>query len=162
MAACGTLAGALFSHSILFPSTMAFFATFSTPDTRLTPTLENTFDLYKNMLLGMVAVFQLPTLVFFLARLRLVTAGFLWRHIKYAILIVFIAAALLTSSPDPWNQTIVAAPMLAMYVLSIGVAWVVRPRDAGVPPDSPARHLALLIAAFVTRQTVRLQTAPRV
>src|SRR5437773_2683333 len=77
---------------------------FDSPRMRLMPRVEDTFELYKNMLIGMVAVFQIPTLVFFLARLQLVTARFLWRHIKYAILISFVAAAALTPSADPWNQ----------------------------------------------------------
>jgi sec-independent protein translocase protein TatC len=81
----GTLAGALFSHYVLFPSMMAFFWTFDSPRMRLMPRFEDTFELYKNILIGMVLVFQIPTLVFFLARIRLVTARFLWRHIKYAI-----------------------------------------------------------------------------
>jgi sec-independent protein translocase protein TatC len=124
----GTLAGALFSHYLLFPSMMAFFWTFDSPRMRFMPRVEDTFELYKNILIGMVAVFQIPTLVFFLARMQLVTARFLWRHIKYAILISFIAAAALTPSPDPWNQKMFAAPMIGLYVLSIGIAWIVAPR----------------------------------
>lgn len=80
------------------------------------------------MLLGMVAVFQIPTIVFFLARMRLVTARFLWRHIKYAILLIFIIAAVLTPTGDPWNQTVFAAPMVVLYLVSILIAWAVAPR----------------------------------
>ena len=65
------------------------------------------------MLLGMVVVFQIPTVVFFLAKMGMVTARFLWRNTKYAILIIFIIAAVVTPSSDPWNQTIFAAPMIA-------------------------------------------------
>jgi len=70
LATCGTLAGALFSHYVLFPSMVAFFGTFDSPRMRLMPRVEDTFDLYKNMLIGMMAVFQIPTLVLFLARLQ--------------------------------------------------------------------------------------------
>jgi sec-independent protein translocase protein TatC len=66
------------------------------------------------MLLAMVVVFQFSTIVFFLARLRMVTARFLWRRIQYAVLIIFIAAAVLTPAPDPWNQFVLAAPMLVV------------------------------------------------
>jgi Sec-independent protein translocase protein (TatC) len=76
-----------------------------------------------------VAVFQIPALVFFLARMGLVTPRMLWRNAHYATLVIFIAAAVLTSSPDWWNQAIVAAPMLAMYLLSIVVAWLAAPRN---------------------------------
>ena len=64
----------------------------------------------------MVLVFQIPTLAFFLAKIRLITARFLWRNIRYAVLIIFIAAAVLTPSPDPWNMGIFAAPMLCLYL----------------------------------------------
>src|SRR5204863_4612178 len=124
----GSLGGALFSHYILFPAMIAFLGTFNPALMKFTPRVEDTIDLYKNLLIGMVVVFQMPTLVFFLAKMHLVTARFLWRHIKYAILIIFIVAAVLTPSTDPWNQTVFAAPMVALYIVSIGIAWLVGPR----------------------------------
>jgi sec-independent protein translocase protein TatC len=69
----------------------------------------------------------MPTAVFFLAKMGLVSARFLWSNIKYAILIIFILAAVLTPSGDPWNQTVFAAPMVILYLLSIGIAWMVAP-----------------------------------
>jgi sec-independent protein translocase protein TatC len=93
------------------------------------PRLEDTFDLYTKMLLGMGVVFQLPTIVFFLAKMRLVTAKFLWSHGKYAILIAYVIAAVITPTGDPMNQTIFAAPMIVLYFLSIIIAWVVNPRS---------------------------------
>ncbi len=59
-------------------------------------------------------MFQIPTLVYFLAKMRLVTGRFLWRQIKYAILLIFIIAAVLTPSTDPWNQIVFAAPMVGL------------------------------------------------
>jgi sec-independent protein translocase protein TatC len=155
MAAGGTVAGALFGHYVLFPSTIAFFATFDSAAMKLMPRVEDTFGLYRNMLLGMIAVFQLPTLVFFLALIRVVTARWLWRHIKYAILVSFIAAALLTSSADPWNQAIMAGPMIALYVVSIGIAWLVglRYRQEPGPIDSP--KLRLVVTATMIDQARR-------
>jgi sec-independent protein translocase protein TatC len=78
---------------------MTFFGAFSSSLVRFMPRVEETFDQYLKMLLAMVLVFQIPTIVFFLAKMRLVTARFLWRNIKYAILVIFIIAAVLTSSP---------------------------------------------------------------
>ena len=89
----GTIAGALFGNYVLFPGMMKFFSTFSSKHLIMMPSINDTFDHYIRMMIGMVVVFQMPTLVFFLARLRLVTARFLWRHIKYAILVIFIVAA---------------------------------------------------------------------
>jgi Sec-independent protein secretion pathway component TatC len=100
----------------------------------------------------MVIVFQMPTLVLFLARLRLVTARFLWRHIKYAILGSFVAAALLTSSSDPWNQAMFAAPMMLLYVVSIGVAWLAGPKRQKETPASSSTTLRLVIGAMVIEQ----------
>jgi sec-independent protein translocase protein TatC len=70
----------------------------------------------------------MPTIVLFLARMKVVTAGFLARHIKYAILIIFIVSALVTPTGDPGTQTIFAAPMIGLYLISIVIAWVVGPK----------------------------------
>ena len=124
----GTVAGALFSNYVLFPGMMKFFSTFSTAQVRMMPSINDTFDHYIWMMFGMVCVFQMPTLAFFLAKLRLVTARFLWRNFKYAILIIFVAAAVITPSGDMLTQTIFAAPMLGLYLLSIIIAWLVAPK----------------------------------
>src|SRR5207302_1802733 len=78
LTSAGTVAGALFSHYVLFPAMIGFFATFKSRHLTFMPRVEDTFDLYVNMVLGMVVVFQIPTLVLFLARMHLVTARFLW------------------------------------------------------------------------------------
>jgi len=149
----GTLGGVLFTHYVMFPAMMTFFASVSTGRLKFLPRLEDTFDLYLNMLLGMVVVFQIPTLVLFLAKMRLVTARFLWRHFQYAILIIFIIAAVLTPSVDPWNQTIFAVPMIGLYLISIGIAWLAAPRRPEAPSDAP--KLRLVIAATVLEQARR-------
>jgi sec-independent protein translocase protein TatC len=155
----GVIGGALFSHYVLFPAMIAFFGTFSSPAMKFTPRVEDTFELYKMMLIGMVVVFQIPTLVFFLARMRLVTARFLWRHIKYAILIIFVLAAVLTPTPDPWNQTVFALPMIGLYLISIGIAWMVAPRSEE-PSDGSHSTLRLVVAATVIDQTRKHQRRP--
>jgi len=127
----GFLAGAAFNHWVAFPFMMRFFASFNGTDLMFMPRLEDTFGLYAKMLLGMGIIFQMPTVVFFLAKLRLVTARFLWQHGKYAILIAYIIAAVITPTGDPMNQTIFAAPMILLYFLSILIAFVVNPRNRG-------------------------------
>jgi sec-independent protein translocase protein TatC len=128
MSSGGVVVGWLFSHYIVFPYMIAFFDTFSSTELEFRPRVADAFDLYAKMLLGMVLVFQMPTVVFFLAKMRMVTARFLAVNIKYAILIIFIAAAVLTPSSDPWNQTVFAAPMVVLYLISIGIAWLAAPR----------------------------------
>ena len=124
----GFVFGAAFNHYITFPFMMAFFASFNTPDLAFMPKLEDVFGLYTKMLIGMGIVFQMPTVVFFLAKMRLVTARFLASNFKYAVLIIFLAAAVITPTGDLMTQTIFAAPMLGLYILSIAIAWVVGPK----------------------------------
>jgi sec-independent protein translocase protein TatC len=162
MASAGAVGGFLFSHYVLFPGMVAFFAGFRTPHVQFVPRLEDTFDLYTNMTIGMVVVFQIPTLVLFLARLRLVTARFLWQHVKYAVLVSFIVAAVLTPSADPWNQTVFAMPMIALYVVSIAIAWIARPRGDAGENDSPFMRLvvaAMLLKRGVARRRVATSAA---
>jgi len=134
MSSGGVVAGWLFSHFIVFPYMIEFFGTFANANLQFMPKVETAFDLYTKMLLGMAIVFQMPTAVFFLAKMGLVSARWLWDNLKYAILIIFILAAVLTPSGDPWNQTVFAAPMIVLYVLSIGIAWMVAP---AVPRSDP-------------------------
>jgi sec-independent protein translocase protein TatC len=92
------------------------------------PKLEDVFGLYSKMLIGMGLVFQMPAVVFFMAKMRLVTAGFLIRNFKYAFLIIFVVAAVITPRGDMMTQGIFAAPMIALYLLSIVIAWVFGPK----------------------------------
>ena len=71
----------------------------------------------------------MPTIVFFLSKIGVVTAGFLARNIKYAILLIFIFAAVLTPTGDPVTLTMMATPMMVLYGLSIGIAWVFGRRE---------------------------------
>ncbi len=122
------LGGALFSHYAVFPLAWRFFAGFTTDYMEFLPRIAPVFSLYVRMLLAMGVVFQLPTLVFFLAKLGLVTPKFLIKNIKYAILIIFIIAAVLTPSADPVTQTAMAVPMMVLYGISIGIAWAFQKR----------------------------------
>ena len=155
----GGVSGTAFGHYIVFPYMMIFFGTFSSADLVFMPRIEDSFGLYVKMLIGMTIVFQIPTVVFFLAKMRLVTANFLWRNIKYAVLIIFIVAAVLTPSADPWNQAIFAAPMFGLYVLSIGIAWLVSPKRETTPAggtDGPAIRLVFAAATIdQARKTLR-------
>jgi Sec-independent protein secretion pathway component TatC len=74
------------------------------------------------------------------------------------VLLIFIAAALLTPSPDPWTQTVLAVPMLAMYAISIVIAWLAAPRKQA---DPPGPHLRLVVAAAVLDQARRAGRATR-
>ena len=124
----GVVGGALFNHFIMFPWMMSFFASFNTQDLLFMPKLDAVFSLYTKFLIAMAAVFQMPTLVFFLAKMRLVTARFLISQFKYAVLIIFIISAVITPTGDPVTQTVFAAPMVGLYLFGIIIAWVVGPK----------------------------------
>ena len=79
------------------------------------------------MLLAFGLTFELPVVTFFLARLGVVTHRTLIAWSRYAILVIFVVAAVLTPGPDVASQLLMAGPLLVLYVLSIGVAYVVAP-----------------------------------
>jgi len=122
--------GAIFSHYVAFPWTWKFFLSWQTEYMEFRPSIGEAFGLYVKMLLGFGLIFQMPTIVYFLARLGLVTAKFLLRHTKYAVLIIFIIAAVISPGTDVVSQCLMAGPMLALYALSILVAWAfAKPRN---------------------------------
>ena len=124
------ITGTLFGHYILFQVAWAFFAGFGAENeyVAFTPRLQDAFSLYVRLVLACGVIFQLPTLVFFLARMGVASPRFLIRNFKYAFLLCFVFAAILTPTPDPVTMTVMAGPMIALYVLSIGIAWVFRRR----------------------------------
>jgi sec-independent protein translocase protein TatC len=122
------IAGALFSHFLVFPWAWRFFAGFSTDYMQFMPRIGPVFGLYVKMALAMGVVFEMPTLVFFLARIGLVTPRFLIRNTKYAILVIFVIAAVMTPGPDVVSQALMAGPMVVLYGFSILVAWVFQKR----------------------------------
>ena len=116
--------GAAFSHYVVFPLTWTFFVSFTTDYLTFMPRIEPAFSLYIKMLLAFGAVFQMPTIVLFLAKMGVVTAGFLWRHTKYALLIIVIVSAVVT--PDGGGVSLVAmsVPLFFLYMFSILLAWI--------------------------------------
>jgi len=90
-------------------------------------TIEDYSSFFLSIILGLGISFEMPILIFFLAMFGIVSPKFLWKNIRYAILAVFIVAAVICPSPDPWTMCIYAIPMLALYLIGIGVAWWVHP-----------------------------------
>jgi sec-independent protein translocase protein TatC len=124
------VAGAAFNHYVVFRLAFAFLGSFRTEYMEFLPRIEPVFSLYSRMLLAFGLIFQMPVLVFTMARLGLITAGFLWRNTKYAILIIFIISAVVTPTSDVVTQTLMAAPMIVLYLASIIIAWLFgRDRD---------------------------------
>ncbi len=99
-------------------------------------TIEEYSGFFLSIILGLGISFELPILIFFLALFGIVSPKFLWKNIRYAVFIVFLVAAVICPSPDPWTMCIYAVPMLSLYVLGIGVAWWVHP-SAGRKGKTP-------------------------
>ncbi len=116
--------GALFAYFIVFPWACRFFLTLGR-DFQPVITVDQYFGFALKVILGIALVFELPTLVFFLAKMGLVTARWMVKNFKYAVLLVFVIAAVITPTPDVITQSIVAIPMLALYGFSILIALAV-------------------------------------
>ncbi|HMA54018.1 MAG TPA: twin-arginine translocase subunit TatC [Acidobacteriota bacterium] len=116
--------GAAFGYFLVFPWACRFFITIG-KDFQAVLTPDQYLGFSMKVLLGIALVFELPTLIFFLAKMGLITARWMVRNFKYAVLVVFIIAAVITPTPDPVTQSIVAIPMLALYGLGILIALVV-------------------------------------
>jgi sec-independent protein translocase protein TatC len=125
------IAGGLFGHYVLFPLTFRFLGEYAGGDMSFKPKVSEYFDFYAWFVLGLGLVFQLPVVIFVLSRIGLVTAGFLLRMSKYALLVCFLVSAVVTPSGDIVTQSILAVPMMALYMLGVAVAWVFgKPRRA--------------------------------
>jgi sec-independent protein translocase protein TatC len=128
------LAGGYFGFKIVFPQALGFLIHFGRG---LQPmiTIGEYTSLFLSIVLGMGLVFELPILIFFLALMGIITAGFMWKNFRYAILVIFIIAAIVSPTPDVLNMCIFAAPMIALYALSIGIAWAVHPKQRRARQD---------------------------
>jgi sec-independent protein translocase protein TatC len=119
-------AGAYFGHRVAFRVTWEFLAQMAKTLNFMnwTPTAASAFSLYLRIVIGLGLVFQMPTVIYVLARFGIVSSRFLIKNFKYAVLIIFIVAAVASPGQDPFSQLVFAAPMLVLYVISIGVAWL--------------------------------------
>ena len=82
------------------------------------------FDLFVNVILGVGLVFELPVLIFFLTLLRLASPAFLVRHSRYAILVIFILAAIVTPTPDVFNMMLFAMPMCLLFYVGVFAGYL--------------------------------------
>ncbi len=120
--------GGYFGYAVAFPMVANFLVSTGTD---FTPVLkiEDYLDIVSKILLGMGLVFETPLLIFFLARIGVVDEKWLLAKFRYAVLIIFIIAAVITPTPDIPTQTAFALPMCALYLLGVGLAWAFKKRD---------------------------------
>ena len=120
------LAGGLFAYKMVYPAALDFLIGWSAQFKPMITIGEYT-DLFLTIIVGLGIVFEMPILVFFLSLMGIVTAGWMWRNLRYSILVIFIIAAVITPTTDIMNMCIFAAPMIVLYLISIAIAWFVHP-----------------------------------
>jgi sec-independent protein translocase protein TatC len=117
--------GGLFGYFVAFRYGLRFLLSIGVQkDITTVISVNEYFDMFVNVILGVGLVFELPVLIFFLILLRIVTPGFLVRHSRYAILINFIIAAVVTPTPDIFNMTLFALPMCVLYYLGVFLGYL--------------------------------------
>lgn len=121
--------GALFGHTVVFPLMFRFFSTFDSEIVQSAWTMSEVFSLTTRMFLAFGVSFELPVVVFFLSAAGIVDAPKLLRGTPYATLVIVIVAAVLTP-PDWVSQIMLAIPMVALYLVGVGVAYAFGSRKA--------------------------------
>jgi len=125
MASVFFVMGCAFAYYVAFPRAANFLLGVATAgNLRPLVTADDYFDLIIIIMLGLGVVFEIPTVTFFTSRLGLVSPGMLLKVWRYAVVVMFIIAAVLTPTTDIPNMLVFAAPMLLLYFLSVGIAWV--------------------------------------
>ena len=127
---CATLffiGGAYFCYRFVLPIAFKYFIEqYETMGVNPAIRVGEYFTFFFRMVLAFGATFELPVFTFFLVQIGLWDHRFMLKNFRYAILVIFVAPAMLTPTPDGINQSLLALPMLVLYVVSIGVAYVWR------------------------------------
>ena len=121
------LGGAWFGYHYVFPGALDVLINGFGHKFHAMLTIDDYTGFFLAIVLGLGITFELPIIIFFLALFGIVDAKFLIRHIRYAILIIFIIAGIICPTPDPLSMCIFAAPMLVLYMLGVGAAFIVHP-----------------------------------
>jgi sec-independent protein translocase protein TatC len=124
--------GGVFAYFVVFRFGLTFLLGIGTGHfVRPMVTISEYFDLFVNVILGVALVFELPVLIFFLTLLRILSPAFLIRHSRYAILGIFIAAAIITPTPDVFNLMLFATPMCLLFYLGVFASYLLVLRREG-------------------------------
>ena len=128
--------GALFGYFVVFPFGFKFFLGFSNEYVKALPSVKQYFSFSIKLLFAFGVVFELPVVVFFLTKMGIVTADFLKKQRKYAILLTFVIAAILTP-PDVATQCMMAGPLIILYEISIIISKMARRKKQKEQEESP-------------------------
>jgi sec-independent protein translocase protein TatC len=119
--------GAWFGYHWVFPGALEILIKGFGKEFHPIITIEDYTNFFLAVILGLGVTFELPIVIFFLALFGIVDGKFLIKHIRYAILIIFVIAAIICPTPDPIGMCLFATPMLVLYMIGVGVAFIVHP-----------------------------------
>ena len=129
------MGGGAFCYYIVFPFAFSFFVSFSTPEIVITPKMSDYLSFVIKLVLAFGLIFEMPIFALFLSRMGLVTANMMRRFRRYAIVLIFIVAAILTP-PDVLSQLLMAGPMILLYEFSVGVAALFGRKKKPAPEEA--------------------------
>jgi sec-independent protein translocase protein TatC len=121
------LAGCAFGYLEAFPVVVGFLVGMGT-NFQAVITINEYLSTATKVILGLGLCFELPILIFFLTRMGVVSERWLLKKFKYAVLVVFVVAAVITPTPDVATQVVFAVPMLLLYLLGIAISWIFKKR----------------------------------
>ncbi|MEO6096870.1 MAG: twin-arginine translocase subunit TatC [Fibrobacteria bacterium] len=114
-------AGAAFAYFAVLPAGLAFLATYTKGAITQNWRQGDFASFISQFMLAFGIIFELPVVAYVLANMGLITAGGMWRFFRYAVIVIFAVAALLTPGPDPVSQIMMAIPLIVLYLFSIGI-----------------------------------------
>lgn len=120
------LGGGAFGYFIAFPFAAEFLLGMGQEQFQAAITIERYLRFLLTVILGLGIMFELPVVIFLLSGIGLVTPGFLMRHFRWAVLIIFVVAAIITPTPDVVNLCLFAVPTILLYLLGVGAAALVQ------------------------------------
>lgn len=124
------LLGVAFGYFVLIPNMMSYVNQYANPNIENNIAVGNYFSFLVNMLLAAGLIFELPMVTFVLARIGVVTSTMMSGYRRHAIIVILILAAVITPSPDPVSQLMVALPLWILYEISIVIAKFAKPRPS--------------------------------
>ncbi len=113
--------GASFAYFAVLPAGLAFLATYTKGAITQNWRQGDFASFISQFMLAFGVIFELPVIAYVLATMGLITAGGMWRFFRYAVIVIFTVAALLTPGPDPLSQVMMAVPLVILYIISIGI-----------------------------------------
>lgn len=121
------LTGAYFGYYWVLPSAVHIMLDVFGRKFTAVISIEEYTSFFLSIILGLGISFELPVMIFFLAFFGIVSPRFLWKNMRYALLAIFVVAGIICPMPDPVSMCIYATPLLALYLIGIGVAWWAHP-----------------------------------